>query len=106
VNASHETQLWLFAVGVLAFGVWTLHFALAYRAWRRERSARSFQIAYIGGMIEALFVSIILGRASRLWPDQRWIEVIALFAAPILAWMLLSGGVIALWTWSRPERRW
>lgn len=101
-----EAQLWLFVVSVLAFIIWSVHFELARRQWRRDRTARSFQVWYVATMIEALFVSSVLFRASRVWPDVEWVQILAYVSAPILAWMLLSGGVVALWTWSRPDRRW
>lgn len=106
MEVGEEAQLWLFGVGVVAFAVWSVHFELARRQWRRERTARAFQVWYVAGMIEALFISSVLFRASRVWPDVEWVQFLAYVSAPVLAWMLLSGGVVALWTWSRPDRRW
>jgi hypothetical protein len=106
MTLNDESVVWLFAVSVAAFGVWTVHFVLASRMWWGARTGRSFQVWYIALMIESLFTSIVLGRATRVWPELTWIEAVARISAPILAWMLLSGGVVALWTWSRPERRW
>ena len=106
MTLNDESVVWLFAVSIAAFGLWSGHFALASRQWWNQRTGRSFQVWYIALMIEALFVSIVLGRATRVWPELTWIEAVARISAPVLVWMLLSGGVVALWTWSRPDRRW
>lgn len=101
-----EAQVWLLAVSAAAFIVWGIHLVLAVRAWLRERSARTFQSAYIALMISTGMTSIVLGRSTRVWPDVEWITRLSLLVAPVLVWLLLSGGVVALWTWRRPLRRW
>lgn len=101
-----EGQLWLVGVTLVVFSVWFVHFALALRSWLAERTARAFQVWYIALMIQAGMTSILIGTAARAWPSALFLEDLRLFVAPILTWMLLSGGVVALWTWSRPDRRW
>lgn len=101
-----DTAIWLFVVSAVVLTLWTTHFVLSTRAWLRERSARSFQVWYIALMVLAGMVSITLSRAARTWPEALWIVDVAVWVAPVLTWMLLSGGVVALWTWSRPDRRW
>jgi len=103
---NHETHLWLLVVGATAFIVWAIHFGLALGTWIRERTARAFRNFYIALMIQAGMTSIVLGRATRVWPEAAWIVQLSLFVSPVLVWLLLSGGVVALWTWSHPARRW
>ena len=103
---SSETQLWLFAASSLVFVVWATHLVLSLRMWIIERTARAFRNAYIAGMIQAGMLAILLGQAQRTWIRAPFLEDLRIFVAPILTWMLLSGGIVALWTWSRPDRRW
>jgi hypothetical protein len=100
-----ETAIWLLLVSVVVYFLWLTHFALSVRLWLRERSARSFRNAYLALMIQTGMTSIVLSRAARTWPAETWILEVAVWLSPVLTWMLLSGGVVAVWTWLSPRRR-
>jgi hypothetical protein len=95
----NEDSFWVVIVSALTFVTWLPNFVWQWRAWRSERTPRSFRHFFIATMVQVGLLRIVLSASARAWPTLSAIQVVNLVTAPILTIMLLSGGLVAIYTW-------
>lgn len=97
VNA--EDGFWILTVGAVVIAAWLPHVYRSFRRWRRERSARSFRNAFIAAMLIVGLTRGLTAGAARLWPGYEWIQIVNRASAPIIFLALITGAIVAEYTW-------
>ena len=104
--ANREDGIWILAVGLIVVAMWAPHTFYAIRQWRRERTARAFRNAFIAIMLLVGLSRGVLAGAARLWPGTEWIQVANRGLTPVLFLFLITGAMVAWWTWRHVDGRW
>jgi hypothetical protein len=100
-----EEGLLFLVISVTIFATYLYHLFSAIDLWRIERSARSFRGAFIAVMLQLGLLRIVLAVAARVWPEAQIIVILNAITAPILSLLLLSGGVVLIYTWRHDIHR-
>ena len=106
MSANPEDGLWILLVGLLVLALWLPHLYYAFRKWQAERTPRSFRNAFIAAMLIIGLTRGVLAGAARLWPGYDWIQIANRGAAPIIFVVLITGAIVAWWTWRHDGGRW
>lgn len=92
--------LWLAGVTVIVAVVYGYHLYRTLRKWTtEEHSERAFRNFFIAVMLEIGLFRILIGSLVRAYPQEHWLVTIQDVTAPLLSLLLLSGGIVILWTW-------
>jgi hypothetical protein len=100
-----DDATWLVIASAITFVSWLPNTLLSARLWLEERSARAFRAVYVAFLLQVGLLRIVFSTAARNWPNNEWVQLVNNLTAPILTILLVSGGLVAWWTW-RSLRRW
>ncbi len=113
--AVNPDAFWLGLVSLVVTFTYLDHVWHAFRKWRdalkgtfhpTNERYRSFRNFFVAIMLILLFIRVDVGAFARAYPEDSALGILQKIIAPILTFLLLTGGIVLSITWRIEEQEW